>query len=499
MSSIRFVADDPARHKAKLREQLALAAEETNQRRGQHAVGLVRSVLRVKTRPSAPPELPRVAHSSDPTDLTHAPSGGSSGAAAAQDADAPEAVATLEEAAQFLEETSPSGANSTPHAGGVSWQGAMEEEEVLIRDGVLEDGPQHQQKYQTRAQMKREWGRSAIFDIESGLWASPFFGAFSTIRFHMLCLVGQLVLVICSVYTEDGLAFPGWIIFSLAMAAIGTGFPAWWEPMTNKHLNMHIIVSVISALVSLWLAIVMRDRYQIVSSQRAGQADRLASLHIGTASLQLLGGFFAFKTKANAAQVDGYIRARLEEEKQSRRRALAIHSMPMYPGDGAHGGYDDFDNSEYDPENAHQWAVSDDMLRMPGGGGGGGSSEGGGADYFDPDLRKLDGRMQQFAYQTDLLMQKNGFLVKSLAQNHSRNQEQTEEMRQLAKQATEANSACILAVSKLAIFEKELSSTRKLTQLKASEVDALQIRLGEVQGLLGDSSSSSGGAAARSR
>lgn len=73
----------------------------------------------------------------------------------------------------------------------------------------------------------KEWKRSAIFDIESGLWASPFFGSFAAIRFHLLCLLGQVLLIICSTYTEDGLMFPGWIVFMLAAAAIGTGFPAW--------------------------------------------------------------------------------------------------------------------------------------------------------------------------------------------------------------------------------------------------------------------------------
>lgn len=49
----------------------------------------------------------------------------------------------------------------------------------------------------------------AVWDIESGLWASPFFGAFSALRFFSLALLGQLLLIIVAVYTTDGLAFPG--------------------------------------------------------------------------------------------------------------------------------------------------------------------------------------------------------------------------------------------------------------------------------------------------
>lgn len=121
------------------------------------------------------------------------------------------------------------------------------------------------------------------WDIESGLWASPFFGAFGALRFFSLALLGQLLLCMVAVYTTDGLAFPGCeccptsrrltngsrsrsppqptnlktprvlrvlapgIVFSLAAASVGTGFPGWWEPMTNKHLWLHMIVACISA------------------------------------------------------------------------------------------------------------------------------------------------------------------------------------------------------------------------------------------------------------
>jgi hypothetical protein len=64
--------------------------------------------------------------------------------------------------------------------------------------------------------------------------------------------MGQLLLVICCAYTDDGLAYPGWIVFSLASATIATGFPGWWEPMTNNNLNLHIVASGVSAVVTLY-------------------------------------------------------------------------------------------------------------------------------------------------------------------------------------------------------------------------------------------------------
>jgi hypothetical protein len=121
--------------------------------------------------------------------------------------------------------------------------------------------------------------------------------------------------------------FPGWIIFAMAVATIGTGFPSWWEPMTNKHLKVsaipfsivctrsvqansptqrvvlwwqfHIIVAGISSLVTLYLAIFLRDDYHTNSTQRA----KLSSLHIGIAALQLLGCLFAYRTRQHATQV----------------------------------------------------------------------------------------------------------------------------------------------------------------------------------------------------
>ena len=56
-----------------------------------------------------------------------------------------------------------------------------------------------------------------------GLWASPFFGAFSALRFLSLALMGQVILAICNVYTDDGLAFPGWIVRVSCIAILAAG------------------------------------------------------------------------------------------------------------------------------------------------------------------------------------------------------------------------------------------------------------------------------------
>ena len=59
---------------------------------------------------------------------------------------------------------------------------------------------------QNRQRLQHQWARNATFDIESGLWASPFFGAFAALRFFIFGLLGQLLLIICVVFTDDGLA-----------------------------------------------------------------------------------------------------------------------------------------------------------------------------------------------------------------------------------------------------------------------------------------------------
>ena len=61
----------------------------------------------------------------------------------------------------------------------------------------------------SKVELQREWRHNAVWDIESGLWASPFFGAFAALRFFSLTLLSQLLLIVVSVYTTDGLAFPG--------------------------------------------------------------------------------------------------------------------------------------------------------------------------------------------------------------------------------------------------------------------------------------------------
>lgn len=171
------------------------------------------------------------------------------------------------------------------------WEGG---EEAGYREHTLEDHAAGSAEYQKaqRTALTQQWARNANHDIDSGIWAAPFFGAFAGLRFFLLGLLGQLLLVVrrqtcppllcldrhpphpppcppplplpplvfptnndvrcvvrlcgcgglatwrttqvCVVFTEDGLSYPGWIIFCLAVTSLGSGFPSWWEPMTNR-------------------------------------------------------------------------------------------------------------------------------------------------------------------------------------------------------------------------------------------------------------------------
>ena len=289
----------------------------------------------------------------------------------------------------------------------------------------------------SKTELQHEWRHNAVWDIESGLWASPFFGAFEALRFFSLTLLAQLLLIVVSVYTTDGLAFPGWIVFCMAVATLATGFPGWWEPMTNKHLRLHMIVSAISAAVTLYLAIFLRDRYATLA---IAQREKIASLHIGIAAMQLLGCMFAFRTQAHAVQVDEYIRARLEEEKHARRRALALHRLPFSRGD--EGDEHDFEGGVRD---GLLWALDHDEQL----------DEFGLEDtaIFDPDLRRLDARLRQSSVVSGEMYEKNSLLAQVLRDNEKRNRQQLAEMQSLARNAVEAQVMCERATAKLNYFE----------------------------------------------
>ena len=95
---------------------------------------------------------------------------------------------------------------------------------------------------------------NALHDVESAVWAAPFFAVFASMRLVLLILTGETVtnptarctgrwtgdgtciglmwilmqvMIVAIVFNEGGLAFPAWICFALAVASIVTGFPTW--------------------------------------------------------------------------------------------------------------------------------------------------------------------------------------------------------------------------------------------------------------------------------
>ncbi len=183
----------------------------------------------------------------------------------------------------------------------------------------------------------------------------------------------------------------------------------------------------------------MRDRY---ATGTVGQREKVASLHIGIAALQLLGCLFSWRAQAHALQVDDYIRARLEEEQFARKRALSLHRLPF-----ERGGFSANADIEDGVRDGLLWALDYD---------GGGHD----ADYmdednsiFDPDLRRLDARLRQTAAVSGEMYEKNSLLAQVLNQNEKKNRKQLEEMQTLARTAVEAQAMCERATAKLNYFE----------------------------------------------
>lgn len=184
----------------------------------------------------------------------------------------------------------------------------------------------------------------------------------------------------------------------------------------------------------------MRERYATGSVE---QREKVASLHIGIAALQLLGCLFSWRTQAHALQVDEYIRARLEEEKFARQRALSLHRLPFDRGRSSTKA-----PSEDDVRDGLLWALDYD---------GGGVDVEYGMDedmsIFDPDLRRLDARLRQTAAVSGEMHEKNSLLAQVLNQNEKKNQQQLVEMQILAKTAIDARSICARTTAKLNYME----------------------------------------------
>ena len=195
-----------------------------------------------------------------------------------------------------------------------------------------------------------------------------------------------------------------------------------------------------TAVATLYLAVFMRDRYATGSVE---QREKIASLHIGIAALQLLGCLFSWRTQAHALEVDGYIRARLEEEQFARKRALAVHKLPFDRLAGSSKKQDDEDGVR----DGLLWALDYD--------GGGVDAEYMEEDMsiFDPDLRRLDARLRQTAAVSGEMHEKNSLLAHVLNQNEKKNQQQLVEMQKLAQSAMDARAVCERTTARLNYME----------------------------------------------
>eukprot|EP01046_Picozoa_sp_COSAG06_P034508 COSAG06_NODE_3621_length_5107_cov_5.314497_3_plen_223_part_00 len=208
---------------------------------------------------------------------------------------------------------------------------------------------------------------------------------------------------------------------------------------------------------TLYLAIFLRDRY---ATGTVGQREKISSLHIGIAALQLLGCLFAWRTQAHALQVDEYIRARLEEEQFARRRALSLHRLPFQRA--LTDGEPDFEGGVRDGllwalDHNHDGQLDYDYLQED-------------SSIFDPDLRRLDARLRQTSVVSGEMYDKNSLLAQVLNQNEKRNRQQLAEMTLLSQNALDAQAMCERATSKLNYFEDELKQTRRqLAEMRAPQ------------------------------
>lgn len=183
----------------------------------------------------------------------------------------------------------------------------------------------------------------------------------------------------------------------------------------------------------------MRDRYATRSEQ---QKEKVASLHIGIAAMQLLGCLFSWRAQAHAQQVDEYIRARLEEEQFARKRALSLHRLPF-----ERGGSSTKADIEGGVRDGLLWALDYDD------GGYDAAYMEEDSSIFDPDLRRLDARLRQTAAVSGEMYEKNSLLAQVLNQNEKKNRQQLEEMQTLARTAVDAQAMCERATAKLNYFE----------------------------------------------
>jgi hypothetical protein len=177
---------------------------------------------------------------------------------------------------------------------------------------------------QDRDQIKKSV--AYVDDVTSAIWAAPFFGAFASMRLMMLGLCSELMMLVAIMFTDGGLAYPGWIAFSAAVLALVTGMPMWWEPMTLNALRVHIIVGAAACALTTIIATAMGNDDRDATLEATGepcdfdcgiddpnQRNKVVGLYAGQAALELVGLLFALRVRLDRGRVQKYEVARLGE------------------------------------------------------------------------------------------------------------------------------------------------------------------------------------------
>ena len=275
---------------------------------------------------------------------------------------------------------------------------------------------------------------NALDDIESGVWAAPFFGAFAAMRLMLLILCGQTVAIISVVFTEGGLAFPAWICFSLAIATIVTGFPTWWEPMTNNHAKLHIITSALAAAVTTIITVLLAEKFEIADSRQRG---KVVGLYSGLAVLEFLGCFFAVRAAQQTANVDLYVKARLIEwrndvEKGVFQRYVAGGRRASGTADAGYGDSADVDSSDGEDDEKRPLMV-----------------------FKDPALTEINRKIEELSKRNNFLEGTSAGLQDLLNASKKRERDHLEQNLILVAKAQKAEDHCTFVQDKLSIFEKQ--------------------------------------------
>ena len=312
---------------------------------------------------------------------------------------------------------------------------------------------------------------NSIDDIESGVWAAPFFGAFAAMRLLLMVLCGQLITICSVVFSEGGLAFPAWICFSLAIATLITGFPTWWEPMTNNHARLHIIVSALSAIVTGIICIFLAEKFEVADSRQRG---RVVGLYAGLAVLEFLGCFFAVKVKEQTNNVDLYVRARLIEWRHDVEKGV----FQKYVAGGR----------------------ADSGARAGGGGGGGpGAPDGSESDdesqplmrhvFRDPQLVEINQKIEELTKRNNFLEGTASGLQDLLNASKKREKDHLQQNLVLVAKAQRSEDLTRDSLLKLETFEKDmrfvaadkmgqaLENTNQLVDVLQERVQSLETQL----------------------